>query len=93
MPKIESKPAAQTPVQASAQSNDGIVTTEAAVVRPPEPEVAPAKKGVKRARVRSKVGPMVHLPTGVKIDETERMVDIDGFTQAQIDAGKWEIVA
>ena len=60
-------------------------------------EAAEARQGkskdkTKRARVRSLVGDMRHLLTDVPVTAVERMMEIDDFTQAQIDAGKWEIV-
>jgi hypothetical protein len=55
-------------------------------------EPPPAGKYPEVARVRSKVGRMVHLHTNVVIDENEKKIPIDGFARAQLDAGKWEIV-
>ena len=46
-----------------------------------------------RARVRSKVGEMRHLGTNQLVTSDEKMMDIDGFAIAQLNAGKWEIVA
>ena len=52
-----------------------------------------ATKGkVKTAYVRSKVGPMRHLHTNEEITAHEKRIELDAFTQAQIDAGKWETV-
>lgn len=44
------------------------------------------------ARVRSRVGSMIHLHTGQVVDETDRKMELDSFTLTQIDAGKWEVV-
>lgn len=65
---------------------DGLPLAE----QPPAPDV-PAELP-KVARVRSKVGPMRHLMTNVEITAVERKIDIDFFAEAQIRAGKWEIV-
>ena len=52
-----------------------------------------APKGkVKTAYVRSKVGPMRHLHTNEELTAHEKRIELDAFTQAQIDAGKWETV-
>ena len=52
-----------------------------------------APKGkAKTAYVRSKVGPMRHLHTNEEITAHEKRIELDAFTQAQIDAGKWETV-
>lgn len=63
---------------------------------PAKNQTQAAAKGAakpKIARVRSKVGEMVHLHTNETIGEVEKKIEIDAFAQAQIDAGKWEIVA
>ena len=59
----------------------------------PKDQVKDAPKGkAKTAYVRSKVGPMRHLHTNEEITAHEKRIELDAFTQAQIDAGKWETV-
>jgi len=58
----------------------------------PKPPASLPTQWPSMARVRSKVGPMRHLHTNVEITAVERKIDIDTFAQAQIRAGKWEIV-
>ena len=59
----------------------------------PKDQVKDAPKGkAKTAYVRSKVGPMRHLHTNEEITAHEKKIELDAFTQAQIDAGKWETV-
>jgi hypothetical protein len=62
-----------------------------------KPETTPAAKQAKTklkvARVRSLVGPFLILHTNTAIAEgEEKKVEIDPWVQAQIDAGKLEIV-
>lgn len=54
-----------------------------------EKEVA---KKPKTAFVRAVRGEMRHLFTNVVFTTDPKKVEIDGFTQAQIDAGKLEVV-
>lgn len=66
--------------------------SEAKPVEAVEARQGKSKDKTKRVRVRSLVGDMRHLLTDVPVTAVERMMEIDAFTQAQIDAGKWEIV-
>ena len=59
----------------------------------PKDQVKDVPKGkAKTAYVRSKVGHMRHLHTNEEITAHEKRIELDAFTQAQIDAGKWETV-
>jgi hypothetical protein len=42
--------------------------------------------------VRSMGGDFLHLYTNVVFDKNPKKVELDGFLQAQIDAGKLEVV-
>ncbi len=57
------------------------------------PTAPPTKTKVKALpRVRPVYGPMVNLLTDQRIDGITEVPEIDGFLQAQIDAGKLELV-
>lgn len=78
--------------QTLADSAKKAEASEAKPVEAAEARQGKSKDKAKRARVRSLVGDMRHLLTDVPVTAVERMMEIDAFTQAQIDAGKWEIV-
>lgn len=86
-PNLGADPA-KTPISpdlAMAASIKGANTEQPA--KPVEKRAYPA-----RAYVRSVVGDMLHLHTNAAVTDKEVKMDIDPFTIAQIEAGKWEIV-
>ena len=84
---VDQPPAPPEPGSISAQV-ENLAPNPAA----PKPPASLPAKWPKTARVRSLFGPMRHLHTNVEITSVERKIDIDAFAQAQISAGKWEIV-
>lgn len=54
----------------------------------PEPKV----KGPKKVFVQTKGGDLLHLFTNVMFGPEPKRHELDGFLQAQIDAGKLEVV-
>ena len=70
--------------------------TPAATTAPtPTPTPAATSKTAKPKslpKVRPVYGPMVNLLTDQRIDGITEVPEIDGFLQAQIDAGKLELV-
>lgn len=77
----------------NAQSNATLADIAAVQGQDTKDQTKEAPKGkVKTAYVRSKVGPMRHLHTNEEITAHEKRIELDAFTQAQIDAGKWETV-
>lgn len=59
---------------------------------PVKPEDAPKTRSKKAVYVRAVYGNLHHLFTGVTFTTDPKKVEIDGFLQAQLDAGKLEIV-
>ncbi len=57
-----------------------------------EVEKSKQTKGPKKVFVRATHGEMLHLFTGVRFTADPKKVELDSFTQAQIDAGKLEVV-
>lgn len=59
---------------------------------PAKTDDAPKTRAKKAAYVRAVYGNLHHLFTGVTFTTDPKKVEIDGFLQAQLDAGKLEIV-
>ena len=59
---------------------------------PVKTEDAPKTRPKKAVYVRAVYGNLHHLFTGVTFTTDPKKVEIDGFLQAQLDAGKLEIV-
>ena len=57
-----------------------------------EPEVVAAEPEVESVYVVAVYGSLTHLFTNVVFTKDPKKVQLDGFLQAQIDAGKLEIV-
>ena len=59
---------------------------------PAKTDDAPKIRAKKAVYVRAVYGNLHHLFTGVTFTTDPKKVEIDGFLQAQLDAGKLEIV-
>lgn len=58
----------------------------------PTKTTPPTAKSKSLPKVRPVYGPMVNLLTDQRIDGITEVPEIDGFLQAQLDAGKLELV-
>lgn len=55
-----------------------------------QPNQTPAQTPkVRKALISTVQGTMVHLYTNQTIGTDPKLVEVDAFTQAQLDAGKW----
>lgn len=87
--KNQSATAAATAASTAAPPATSTIAAQVGVAPPRIEKKAYPKVG----RVRSRVGRMVHLHTGVVVDnDSEKKMELDGFARSQLDAGKWELV-